>query len=64
MTLEHCLARLYTDEAFLQRFLADADSILSTLDPETAAALRTINRDDLQAAASSYRAKRLSRSPG
>jgi len=60
--IERFLAQLYTDEALLRRFIIDTEKVLKDVDPETAAALRTIDLDDLQAAARSYRHKRLSRS--
>ena len=60
MTLEAVLARLFTDQAFLQRFLAQpAETAAATGLAETdVKALASIDREGLQMAAESYAAKR------
>jgi hypothetical protein len=61
--LEAFLARLYTDEALLAAFLADAATALagSGLTPAEEEAVAAIDRNGLAVAARSYRAKRARR---
>jgi hypothetical protein len=60
MTLEAVLARLFTDERFLERFLAQPaeTAAASGLQEKEAQALACIDREGLQMAAASYAAKR------
>jgi hypothetical protein len=59
-TPEAFLARLYTDQNFLARFLESPQDVLGRekLSTEQRAALATIDRSELMLAASSYRHKR------
>ena len=63
--VEAFLARLYTDEDFLARFMRSPDDVLSseTLSAEQRAALAAIDRSELMLAANSYRHKRDARKP-
>ncbi len=63
--VEAVLARLYTDEDFLARFLRSPDDVLSreTLSAKQRAALAAIDRSQLILAADSYRHKRDTRKP-
>ena len=63
--VEAFLARLYTDEDFLTRFLRSPDDVLSreALSAEQRAALAAIDRSELILAANSYRHKRDTRKP-
>ena len=58
--LEAFLARLYTDDALRNAFLAEPGPVLQAagLDEATQAALRAIDRDGLVLAARSYASKR------
>ena len=61
--VEAFLARLYTDEDFLARFLGSPGEVLERekLSTEQRAALAAIDRSELMLAANSYRHKRESR---
>ena len=61
--VESFLARLYTDENFLARFLDSPGEVLERekLSTEQRAALAAIDRSELMLAANSYRHKRDSR---
>jgi len=63
--VETFLARLYTDEDFLARFLRSSDDVLSreALSAEQRVALAAIDRSELMLAANSYRHKRDTRKP-
>ena len=63
--VEAFLARLYTDEDFLARFLRSPDDVLSreVLSAEQRVALAAIDRSELMLAANSYRHKRDTRKP-
>jgi len=63
--IEAFLARLYTDQAVLDRFLADPAATLAGagLDAAEQRSFATIDRDDLVLAAQSIRAKRAARRP-
>jgi hypothetical protein len=63
--VETFLARLYTDEDFLARFLRSPDDVLSreTLSAEQRVALAAIDHSELILAANSYRHKRDTRKP-
>ncbi len=58
--LEVCLARLYVDEALLERFLRDPDAALSELNlsPEEKEVIKMLDRDDVRDAAASFAKKR------
>jgi len=58
--VESFLARLYTDEDFLARFLKSPQDVLGheALSSEQRAALAAIDRSELMLAANSYRHKR------
>ena len=61
--VESFLARLYTDEDFLARFLESPKAVLEreTLSSDQRAALAAIDRSELMLAANSYRHKRENR---
>ena len=61
--VERLLARLYTDERLLRRFLADPAALAreAGLSPEEAAAVTRIDLDDLALAAHGFARKRASR---
>jgi hypothetical protein len=61
--VEAFLARLYTDEDFLARFLESPKAVLEreTLSSDQRAALAVIDRSELLLAANSYRHKRKNR---
>lgn len=63
--VEALLARLYSDEDFLARFLASPGEVLERepLSAEQRAALAGIDRSELILAANSYRHKRENRNP-
>lgn|GEM_PF-1419295 len=60
---EHFLARLYTDEFFLETFLSYPERLLKNaeLTREERSALLAIDREGLKLAARSFRAKRKKR---
>ena len=61
--VEAFLARLYSDEEFLARFLRSPDDVLAreALSPQQRAAVAAIDPSELILAADSYRHKRVSR---
>ena len=61
--VEAFLARLYTDEDFLARFLKSPQDVLAqeALSPDQRIALAAIDRSELMLAANSYRHKRENR---
>ena len=63
--VETLLARLYSDEAFLARFLRSPHDVLAEYDlsPPQRAALAAMDPSELMLAADSYRHKRSSRKP-
>jgi hypothetical protein len=62
--LERLLARLLTDQEFLERFLADPAGVAGDegLSPEEASAVACLSSQDLRIAAHCYQLKRDSRS--
>ena len=61
--VEAFLARLYTDEDFLARFLKSPQDVLGheALSPDQRTALAALDRSELMLAANSYRHKRENR---